>query len=197
MSSGADDAADAQKYATKMSVESQMKMFAEMKQVLAPFVGFGMESLGAFKQAMPGLMEGFDPSMAQLENTPGYQFALDQGQKGVANSFAAKGLANSGAALKGAAGYAQGLASNTFQQAFGNDMAQKSQQYNMLMAPMQMGANAAAMQGGNAMQLGANLGNTYQNQGNQLASIHMGDAAQRNQLIGTMLGQIPAMMGFL
>lgn len=177
-----------------MSVASQEKMFAEMKQTLAPFVQFGTSSLDDFKAALPGLTEGFDPTMQELSNTPGYEFALGEGLKATQNSFAAKGLGSSGAAMKGAAQYAQGLASNTFQQAFSNDMATKGQQYNMLMGPVQMGANASAMQGGQAMALGSNLANTYQNQGNQLSSIYMNDAAQKNQFMGSIFG---ALLGFL
>ena len=194
MKSGASKAAKAQKESTAMSVAAQKEMFNEMKQILAPYVAYGLEGMEDFKTALPGLLEGFDPTMAELENTPGYKFALEQGQKGVANSYSAKGLSNSGAALKGAANFASGLAQGTFQQAWQNDAARKSQNYNMLMGPMQMGANAAAMQGGYAMSLGANLGATYQNQGNQLSSIYMQDAAQQNQMMGTLFGGI---MGFL
>jgi spore germination protein YaaH len=153
-----------------------------------------LDSLENFFTELPGLTEKFDPTLASLEETPGYKFALDQGLKATNNSLVSKGLANSGAALKGAASYAEGLAGQTFQQAFQNNMAEKSQRFNMLFAPVQMGANAAAMQGGNAMTLGTNLGNTYQNQGNQLASIYMNDAAQKNQLMGTLLG---GLMSFL
>lgn len=53
----------------------------------------------------------FNPTQATLENMPGYQFERDQGLAATQNSAAAKGLGVSGAALKAAAGYAQGLAS--------------------------------------------------------------------------------------
>jgi hypothetical protein len=63
----------------------------------------------------------FDP-MATLAKTPGYQFALDQGLLATQNSYASKGLAKSGAALKGAANYSEGLASTTYQQQIDNYM---------------------------------------------------------------------------
>lgn len=61
---------------------------------------------------------GFDPGLIQqaLESTPGYQFVRDQGLKSVQNSFAAKGLGNSGAAMRGAADYTTGLANSTYEQ---------------------------------------------------------------------------------
>ncbi len=51
-----------------------------------------------------------------LESTPGYQFVRDQGLKSVQNSYAAKGLGSSGAAIKGGADYASGLANATYEQ---------------------------------------------------------------------------------
>lgn len=53
---------------------------------------------------------------AALAATPGYQFTLSQGLKAVQNSNAAKGLGSSGAALRGAADYASGLAGATYEQ---------------------------------------------------------------------------------
>lgn len=53
----------------------------------------------------------FNPTQDQLNSLPGYQFELGQGQQAAANSAAAKGLGVSGAALKSAAQYGQGLAS--------------------------------------------------------------------------------------
>jgi hypothetical protein len=57
-------------------------------------------------------------TQAELAATPGYQFTLNQGLQAVQNSAAAKGLGVSGAALKGAADYATGLADSTYQTQF-------------------------------------------------------------------------------
>ena len=88
------------------------------------------------------LTKPFDFTMAQLENTPGYKFTLDQGLKSVQNAYAAQGLGQSGAAMKGAADYAEGLASNTFQQNFSDYLAQNQQIYNLLTGQQQMALNA-------------------------------------------------------
>jgi hypothetical protein len=179
---------------TQLSVAEQDKMFEEMKQTLAPFVGAGNNFLQQFQGALPGLTKTFNPTMSQLEQTPGFQFAQKYGQQGIQQGMAAKGLAGSGAAMQAGSGFAQGLASQTFQQQFSDYMAQNAQKYNMLMGATQMGANAAAAQGGAAMQLGTNIGNTYMNQGNQLANVDMQQAAQQNSLFGTIFG---GLMGFL
>lgn len=71
--------------------------------------------------ALPGQPGGnplgatpFDP-MSFLEQTPGYQFTKQQGLQGTQNSYASHGLAQSGAALKGAAEYSTNLASTTYE----------------------------------------------------------------------------------
>jgi hypothetical protein len=64
-------------------------------------------------QNIPGQM-----TQQQLEQTPGYQFTLDQGLKATQSAMAARGLGASGAALKGAAAYATGLANKTYQDQF-------------------------------------------------------------------------------
>ena len=66
---------------------------------------------------------GIGSMQAALENLPGYQFTLNQGLKSTQNSYAARGLADSGGALKGAANYATGLANsgwNTYANALQN-----------------------------------------------------------------------------
>lgn len=70
----------------------------------------------------------FQPTMAQLEQTPGYQFTLQQGELATQNQFGSQGLGLSGAAMKGGAQYAAGLASTTYQQQFNNYQTQYENQ---------------------------------------------------------------------
>lgn len=69
-----------------------------------------------------GMMQGFswNPTMQQLASTPGYQFTLQQGLQGVQNQYSGMGLGVSGAEQKGAASYASGLASQTYDQQLKN-----------------------------------------------------------------------------
>ncbi len=62
---------------------------------------------------------------ATLENLPGYQFTKTQGLKAVQNSAAARGLGVSGAALKGAATFATGLADKTYLDQFAAEQANR------------------------------------------------------------------------
>lgn len=86
------------------------------------------------------------PSMADLENTPGYQFAKQQGEEGIQRNAVAKGF--SGGTLKDLATFDTGLADQTYQQAVGNSL-------------NAFGANTGAQQ------FGANYGLAANNQGFQ------------------------------
>lgn len=83
-----------------------------------PTVGLspgGTASPLASAPASSGASPNFSSELAALEATPGYQFTRSQGLKSVQNGAAARGLGISGAALKGAAEFATGLAQNTYQ----------------------------------------------------------------------------------
>lgn len=143
---------------------------------------------GGLAFAPKGIGLSWEPTMAQLETTPGYQFVLDQGTKAVQNAYAAQGLGSSGAALKGATNYAAGLASTTYQNQFANwqsqlglqydifsgaqkqqygiwqgqnalDLQQRQQIYNMLGAIAGSGQNASVNLGTSGLTAAGQLGN--------------------------------------
>lgn len=58
------------------------------------------------------------PNADTLRNDPGYQFRLEQGQKGVERSAAARGMARTGNSLVDLTKYSQGFASDEFGKAF-------------------------------------------------------------------------------
>jgi hypothetical protein len=89
----------------------------------------------------------FQPTMAQLAATPGYQFTLGQGLQATQNSFASQGLGASGAAARGAANYAENLASTTYQQQFQNYWTQNQAIENMLTTGVGIGQSAANQTG--------------------------------------------------
>lgn len=74
-------------------------------------------------------LETFDPS--NITNDAGYQFNLEQGQKGLNQGLAAGGSLFSGRALKAASEYNQGYANNAFDSAYQRWL-QKTQGQNAL-----------------------------------------------------------------
>ncbi len=83
-------------------------------QNFAPYLATGAQGAQEFNQLMPSLTQGFNPTVAQLQATPGYQFEQQQGQMGTNNAMAAQGLSGSGAELGALNQYNTGLANNTY-----------------------------------------------------------------------------------
>lgn len=115
-------------------------------------------------------------SEAALQNTPGYQFNLTQGLKATQNAAAARGLGTSGAALKGAATYATGLADQTYQNQFNNAVTNQTNQYNRLTGLANSGQSAAANQGSIGTQTGSNIASNITGAGNAQAGGYLGGA---------------------
>lgn len=116
---------------------------------------------------------------ASLENTPGYQFQLQQGLQGVSQQGAAHGALQSGGMLKALTQYGQGLAGTTYQSAVQNalssdrlELDKRNQQFGQTLATANLGMGAnTGMESGflglgapqgtnltNAAQLGAGYG---------------------------------------
>jgi hypothetical protein len=183
---GANKAADASKQAAQM----QQQMYLQTRADLSPYNQAGQQALPAMNALALGSPTGGGPdyvSMAQgelplrmtqaeLEQTPGYQWQLAQGLKAVQSSNAARGLGVSGAALKGAAQFATGLASANYQQQFANQQqrftdinslntAQQgnlTNQFNRINNLATLGANAAAQVGTQGTALANQAGNALQ-----------------------------------
>lgn len=140
--------------AAKSAAKTQSNAALQAAGLIKPYNTAGTAALGDLETGLgigtghPGeLNKPFNPTMADLEGTPGYKFALQQGLIATQSGFASQGLGQSGAGMKGAGLYAQGLASQTYQQQFENYLAQNQQRFGMLNSLVQTGANAAVGQG--------------------------------------------------
>ena len=184
---GANKAADAQTQAAQMANQTIQQQYQTNSANLAPWMQNGAQSsglvnylTGASNNAPTGyngnvggqgaLTNPFAPTQAQLQQTPGYQFTLGQGLKSVQNSYAAKGLGSSGAALKGAADYATGDANTTYNQQFQNYWTQNQDIYNMLTGQSQQGLSAASALAGVGTQAAQGMSNNTVGMGNALAA---------------------------
>lgn len=167
-----------------------------VREDLLPYSSAGLSGVDVLASLM-GIKEGmspatspllapFQPTQAQLEATPGYQFARTQGLKAVNNAASARGLGISGAALKGAASYATGLADNTYQNQFSNYQAQQTNAFNKLMSLATLGESAAAQTGALGTQNTAYIGNALMGAGNARAAGTMGSG----NAMGNMFGQL-------
>lgn len=164
---GSNKAAEAQQNAANTAANTAEAQYQTTRADLAPFRTIGQNAADYLSTngyyTTPIVMD-----QATLEQTPGYQFTKTQGLKAVQNAAAARGLGNSGAALKGAATFATGLADNTYQTQFNIANTNQTNAYNRLKGLLDTGETAAAGTG----VLGANAANTAAN-----AQIGGGNAA--------------------
>lgn len=85
------------------------------------------------------------------QNDPGFQFRIDQANKALAGSAAARGGALGGGALRAAANLSQNLASAEYGAAFDRFRTQNNDRYSRFSNLVDMGARTGAQAGGNLM----------------------------------------------
>ena len=156
-SSASKKASKAQQKAAAEAVAEQRRQFDLSRGDLEPWRTAGG---AAIKAGSAMLQPGFDYTAS-----PGYQWRLDEGLRGVQNSAAAKGLLQSGGTLKGIDKYGQGFAAQDFQDQFNRQMAVAS------------GGQQATQAGAALGQQTANsIGDLLTQAGNAKASGYIGSA---------------------
>lgn len=118
---------------------------------------------------------------AGFQQTPGYQFQVQQGTQGVLNSLSALGMKNSGKALKSLDRFTTGLADQEYGNWLDRISGVAGMGQNQTNATNTLSANAAT-----------NIGQTYQDQGQARASGYVGAANAWNtglEGLGNAIGQ--------
>jgi hypothetical protein len=189
MSDATGDAADQQSAAAANATALQKYQFDQTRQDNAPWRAAGEQSLNK----LMGLLN--DGSLTSrfagqnVQNEPGYQFGLQQGQQGIERSAAARGMGLSGAALKAASRFNQDYAGTKYGQAFDRWRMENADTFNRLSglagtgqqinaANSAAGQNYANMAGQNMMgaanaqgAAGIARGNIYGNAINQFTAL--------------------------
>lgn len=178
-SKAAKKAASAQQQSTQAGIDEIRRQYDLSRTDLAPWRQAGGT---AITTGLAMLQPGYDYTAS-----PGYQFRLDEGLRGVQNSAAAHGILQSGGTLKGIDKYAEGLAAQDFADQFNRYMAIAS-------GGQQATTNGAIM--GN--QAGHSIADLLTQAGNAKASGYIGSANAIAQGIGgvssALLG-IPGLFG--
>ena len=191
---GAGMTADAAKKAAQGIADANASSNQLMAQINAqnqarqePFYQAGLKALPAYSQGvMPGgnLVRPF--SNADFQADPGYGFRLSEGMKALDSSAASRGNLLSGATLKGAQRYGQGLASQEYQNAYNRYTGDQATQRNALASLTGFAPTASsAMQAGD-MAYGSNAANLASNTANAMA----GAGATRSSSYGNALAGI-------
>ena len=205
--SAANNAAQLQYSLGEQQLSQNQAQFNTTQSNLAPWLQAGKQGLGTLSSLLstpgqglltPWTQQFQAPTAAQAQATPGYQFALQQGQNAVQNSAAAQGGLLSTGAMKTLDQYSQGLADTTYQQTYNNALTQYQQSYNIFqgnqsnefnrLASLSGAGQTAANQLSTASQAasnqagytsaatGQNVGNSLMAAGNATASGYAGIA---------------------
>ena len=177
-------AASQQANAATQASQLQNQQFQQTRSDLAPWMQQGQASLSQLGQlTAPGgqLMQPF--GMEQFQQSPAYQFNLEQGMDAINKATRARRTNYAPATLQDIGKYSQGMASNEFLNAYNMYNQDQGSVYSRLMGMSQLGENAGAQTG------------AFGNQSAQAQGGYMTDAGAA-RAAGTM-GQANAWAGAL
>ncbi len=175
------DAAATSAAASDRGIAEQRLQFEAIQKLLAPYAEGGEQSLLA-QQNLIGLggPEAQQAAIDQLEQSPGFNAMVQQGEEGILQNASATGNLRGGNVQGALAQFRPQMLSNLIQQQFQN-----------LGGITSLGQNAAAQTGNAGMQTGTNVANigmaNAQNQAN--AQIAQG------QTIGNTVGSLAGLYG--
>jgi hypothetical protein len=192
--------------------QQQERFFNTAKAGYDPYSQFGQEATNRYATLM-GLRPGVDSGALMRQPTatelgpsmdPGYAFREQQGMRALNASAAAKGLGISGANIKGAQEFGQGLASQEYGNAYNRFMQNRNNQIAMLQGGVGTGLTAAQGMGNLATGTGTNIANTMigagtamgqglENAAQARASGYMGGASALQSALNT---PVNAMMAY-
>lgn len=168
--SAAQNAANASQQAMQQSIAEQQREFNIEQQNLAPWLSAGTSALGQMQTLNSGDYSSFQQS-------PDYQFAMQQGLLGLDNSAAARGSLYSGGQSADVLSYAQGLAEQNY-----------NTYYNRLAGLSGAGQTTATQLGNAGMEMANQIGNYYMNNAQNQASSYYNEANAKSNLYGNLAG---------
>lgn len=147
--------------------QTQQRAQDQMQANLAPYMEAGTNALGP-QQALLGLQgpEAAKTAMDNFQSSPGYEYQVQQGMRGVNARAASQGMLNSGATLKALQDRGNSLAAQDF-----------GTYYNRLAGLAGLGQNAAAGVGNSGVQTAAGQAQTDVSAASTQANMY-GQAAQ-------------------
>jgi hypothetical protein len=168
-------AASATGDAAKSAAQVQEDALKQQKELSQPYTDLGKQAIPTLENLLGIGSAGPGSQQATLEQTPGYQFAKQQGLASTQAGAASMGLALSGNTLEGLDKFSTGLADQTY-----------GESVNRLMGVAGLGQAAAAGQAANIGAGANNLSNIAMNQGNNLAGIAANQGASYASIAGNL-----------
>lgn len=183
-SQGGDSAANSQRDASNASLALQKEQYERAYADQAPYRAQGVNALG---QLAAGI--NTPTSAADVLNTPGYQFGLDQGQLAIDRKISASGGRISGNAIKEAAMFGTNYATA----GYGAADQRRENRLARLQTLAGLGQSATSNSGANGMAYGQNAGAQIVNQGDNAgrSSLYQGGVwANAGNQIAAAYGRI-------
>ncbi len=173
-----------------------------------PFTDAGTLSIGMLMKALqngtfgpgslPGVPQFNAPTLQDAQNSPGYQFAAQQGSKGILQGAAAAGGAISGGTLKALDAFNTNLADSTYGDVFNRalstygaglqgyqtNLARQAQEYQQLFQPSVLGETAVQNLNNNRTQAGVGIADLMTQIGNARAAGTIGSTNATNRGLG-------------
>ena len=180
---GSQSAAGAEESAANSAEQTSANEFGIINQENAPYRNAADSALNTINNDQAYFNQPF--TMQQFQQSPGYQFQLEQGENAINNAAAARGVAGGTANLENLNNYAQGSANTDYQNAFNNYQAQQSNIFNRLSTVAGLGsaANSTVAQAGSVAS--TNQANAAIGAGNAAAAGYVGGANAVSGAIGT------------
>jgi len=187
-------AASMQSDAAQRAIDLQSSINKQQTELNAPFYSAGitgqnrlMDLLGLSKNtgAADYGKYGKDFSMADYTADPGYSFRLNEGMKQLKHTAAGRGGLISGQTMKGLQDYAQGSASQEYNNAFNRYQTSRANQLQPLGNLQNLGVSAANQQSAALGNYGANVSNLLGQQGQSYAAGALGQGNTINTAIGS------------
>lgn len=180
------NAVNAQTQATKDANQLAKEMFDTQRADLAPWREAGSTALGQLTNEMNDLGRSFTASDMMAD--PGYQFRMDEGQKALERSAAARGGLMSGATGKALMRYGQDFASNEYNNAYNRFNNDRDRRFNQLASVSGLGQTTSSQLAGMAGQYGQQVGSNLMGLGNAIGAANMAGANMNSQIIGQGVG---------
>jgi len=194
----ADTAAGASRESSAASIAEQRRQYDLSRADYAPFLTAGT---GAVNRLAAGMAPGgefsgsFDSAGFLANQDPGYGFRMSEGLKALDRSAASRGGLLSGATLKGAQQYGQGLASQEYQNAFNRYQTNRANQLNPLQSLAGQGQTTATALGQQGANMAGNIGNAYMTSAANTGNAAMAAAGQRQSAFGGASNVLGRMYG--
>lgn len=203
--SGASEQAANEYIAALQQAQSQVSQYGgKATNYLEPYANLGntgvMQLSSLLGTPRQGLLQPWNqqftaPTAAQAEQQPGYQFQLQQGLNALQNSAAGQGSLLTGRTLANLNNYAQGTASQNYQNVFNNALTQyqsayntfqnnQNNTYNRLMGITGVGQNAAGQSANLTMNTGQDIASLLAQQGAAAAGGTIGSANAWTNALG-------------